>query len=681
MKGLNFPVLFITLLLICGILLTELLQIPLKITILCFGFLFLLALYNWLRPNKNTTILASCPFYLSFLVLGMLLSQLAEPINIPSHFLNVSGTDHNAPIKLRINEVLKPGTYADRYIAEVKTIDNNPVSGKVLVYVSLDSIQQAYGISGQFLVDGIYFTNATIKAVPKPKNPYQFNYAHFLENQGVYGQLSIKYDDLLLLSSTIKTPLGLAASIREFIQQRLDPSNFTPDQWGVINALLLGQRQELTREVSNTYRDAGVIHILAVSGLHVGILLLILQLLLKPLGNSKRQRFWRSLLVIIGIWCFALITGLSSSILRAATMFTFLQIGLTFNRKNGGMNGLFTSALVLLIIDPQLIYQVGFQLSYLAVFFILWLQPELAALWKPRNLVLNYFWDIITVSLAAQLGVLPLSLYYFHQFPGLFLLANIVVLPLLLVILGFGLLIITVAAFSQLPSFLAEAYAKLITWSNSFISWIAHFDGLVIKHIYFNMTWMLLAYLLLTVIILLLKRSNYQRIMLFLGSVLIVVMTLGGEKMVTSTTHLDILYKSKKTILAKSAAAKLTFYSSDTLLNKSEPELINSFIEKKKSKALYFNKLRNIYTVGDQNLLVVDSLGIYNVPGLKPDFILLTQSPKININRLISQYPNTQLIADGSNYKSYLQRWQKTCKKMKIPFYSIYENGYFRIAP
>ena len=119
-------------------------------------------------------------------------------------------------------------------------------------------------------------------------------------------------------------------------------------------------------------------------------------------------------------------------------MFSFLQIGLVYGQRRSGYNALIASALILLLINPRLLFEVGFQLSYAAVFFIMWLYPKIENLWLPKSKILRYYWQLICVSLAAQVGVLPLSLYYFHQFPGLFLLANMVVLPILGFILEFN---------------------------------------------------------------------------------------------------------------------------------------------------------------------------------------------------------------------------------------------------
>lgn len=678
MKGLNLPVFLLTLNLLGGILLAPYLPfnlITLQI-LLVICFLAVLGIRFW---SKTQHLVTTFPFYLNFFLLGLTLVQLHNPSNIETHFIGISHFGTQNPVTLQIREVLKEGRYADRYFAEIIAMDGVPASGKVLLYISRDSSHNLQNTLTLPAVDERFYLNAKINPVPAPKNPHQFNYADYLAKKGIVGQISINPKSLFLLDSSIRTAQGRAAHVRSFLQQKLAVYDFDPLQWGVINALLLGQRQELTEEVSATYRDAGVIHILAVSGLHVGMVLFLLQFALQPLGSTKRMIWLRSVLVIVGIWGFAFLTGLSPSILRAATMFSFLQIGLASRRKNGGMNGLIASAFVLMIFDPNVIYQVGFQLSYLAVFFILWLQPMLSALWRPRFKAARYFWNIMTVSLAAQLGVLPLSLFYFHQFPGLFLVANLVVLPFLGMILGFGLFMLLLASINLLPDFYTEAYGQIITLLNTFIAWIAHFDAMIVKHIYFSGLLMLLSYLLLITGISMIRKFNYRRIMLFLTTICIAVLSLVGEKFSGKPDAFYILYKSRESLLVHHFAKTLTLHTTDGLPVNPEHPLVTSFTENAAITTYNTQKLQNIYVFKSQKILIVDSLGIYKIPELQPDYIILTQSPKINLNRLIKTFPKTHLIADGSNYISYVARWKETCEGLGIPFHYTYEKGYFKI--
>ena len=153
------------------------------------------------------------------------------------------------------------------------------------------------------------------------------------------------------------------------------------------------------------------------------------------------------------LWCFALIAGMSASVVRAVTMFSFVAVGLSFKRRKTILFSLISSAFLLLLVKPMFLFDVGFQLSYLAVFGIVWVQPKLANLFNCKYWFFRKVWSMCSVSIAAQMGVLPLSLYYFHQFPGLFFLSNVLIIPFLGAILMGGILVIILALSNMLPPF------------------------------------------------------------------------------------------------------------------------------------------------------------------------------------------------------------------------------------
>ena len=174
---------------------------------------------------------------------------------------------------------------------------------------------------------------------------------------------------------------------------------------------------------------------------------MILLYIFDPIKRLLKSEKGINVLIIIMLWGFAFLTGLSPSVIRAVTMFSFFAFAKIINRDTNAINTLFLSYFTLLVINPNWLFHVGFQLSYLAVFFILWLVPIWNKFYYPKHLILKKFWGIITVTLAAQIGIIPLSLFYFHQFPGLFILTNLIVLPVIGLILCLGILLIFLSSF------------------------------------------------------------------------------------------------------------------------------------------------------------------------------------------------------------------------------------------
>jgi competence protein ComEC len=167
----------------------------------------------------------------------------------------------------------------------------------------------------------IDFVSVDFKTIQSPLNPHQFNYKDYLARQGICQQVYLKKNTYKFFGKGSTTLVGFAASIRNKIQRSLQKHSFSKNTLGVLNALLLGQRQDLSRELLTDYANAGAIHILAVSGLHVGIILLLLNFLLKPIRSIQNGNFIKLILIVGFLWCFAFIAGLSASVVRAVTVY------------------------------------------------------------------------------------------------------------------------------------------------------------------------------------------------------------------------------------------------------------------------------------------------------------------------------------------------------------------------
>lgn len=274
-----------------------------------------------------------------------------------------------------------------------------------------------------------------INRVEPPKNPSQFNYAEFLKKRQVYYQT---FTDSVHVHHNESSLTALAASIRKCLIQKYRDAGIQGDRLAVLVAISLGDKKYLEKSLKSNYAGAGAMHILAVSGLHVGIVYLIFSSLLSFLKLRKNFvfRLIRGLVLLFVIWSFALITGFSPSVQRASCMFSFLIVGEVMNRQSVALNSIAASAFILLLINPLMIFEVGFQLSYSAVIGIIWFHPIIYSWLSPQNWVLDKVWSLMVVSLAAQLATLPFTLYYFHQFPNWFLLTNLLVIPLAFILVS-----------------------------------------------------------------------------------------------------------------------------------------------------------------------------------------------------------------------------------------------------
>jgi len=354
-------------------------------------------------------------------------------------------------------------------------------------------------------------------------------------------------------------------------------------------------------------------------------------------------------------------------------MFSFVAYALYLNRPSNSFNILALSVLfILLFIDPNLLFQVGFQMSYAAVFAILWIYPLLQKLWYPKNRILRYLWQLLSVSIAAQLGVLPISLFYFHQFPGLFFISNLVIIPALGIILGFGILIIVLSLFNWLPEQLVRLYETLISWMNQVVAWVAQQESFVFSSISFDTGQLVLSFSVIACLTLTLSSQSFKRLSLLLVSLICFQSwTIFQEYKTDIKKEVWVLHQTKNTVLFNRNGKNLSVLTSNELTSRN---LIENYSIGERIKTIEFDSLQNSYHVTNSSLLLIDSSGIYP-SRKKQQILLLTQSPKINLERLIAVDKPIEIIVDGSNYISYINRWKATCLKHKIPFHYTGEKG------
>lgn len=673
MKQFNIPILTATLALLIGILSTSFFTISIVWVWIAILFLVIaLVIFNWLAyKHQGASLLFGITLIVLFFFIGMLSVYRTDPVRLQTHYIHQS-TEKPQTLLFSIEEVLKPSRYQNKYIVVLYQLDSLKSSGKLLLNINKDSIGKLPSV-GKW-----YYARSTIVDVPTPKNPYQFDYGAYLKRNHIYGQIHIKHHELLLTSHTSKGIKVWASRFRESVLKKLNNYSFTKSQLAIMQALLLGQRQDINTEINAQYARAGMMHILAVSGLHVGIILLLLRLSTQ-LISGYTLRWVRSGIIIIAIWCFACITGASPSVLRAATMFSFLELGTALGGKRESHNAVIFSAFILLLIDPSLLYHIGFQLSYIAVIAILWIQPWLYRFYTPHNYILRTLWGTITVTIAAQLGVLPLSIFYFHQFPGLFLISNSVILPFLGILISVGVIILVLAMLDILPDILAMYYGKTIDTLNSFIAWVASQDAFIVSHISLSLSVMLSYYVVIIASISILQKYRFQKV-IFLATVIITSsVILFYQKANPQKGHLAILHINKQSLIGMYTAHTLTLYSPDSLYDYKKDYRVKSYKDKLPIRNVEVQAMPNYFLFKQQQLLIIDSLGIYQIPKAQPVYILLSQSPNINLERMIDYYPTVTIIADGTNYKSDITRWKATCLKRKIPFHSTYEKGAFII--
>ncbi|MEN2399765.1 ComEC/Rec2 family competence protein [Flavobacterium sp. MC2016-06] len=677
MKVLDFPLSKITLCFILGILVSYYCKPTVFITLILFGCCSKLfsILYFWSkkRPKLNSTF-ALTVYLISFFT-GIITLVLHTDSNKTSNYIH-SKTDSKNPeyISLTLHEKLKSNLYNDRYIAIINSIDNKTYSGKVIVNIQKDSTANPLIIGNSIRV------KTTLYYSKPSKNPNQFDYGKYLSDKQIYAQVYCRKSKIEINKNLKKDIWYYSGRLHSRILRNLEKANFNKPELNVSLALILGQRQEISSDIIQDYQYSGATHILSVSGLHVGFIMLFISFLLKPIPNTRKGSAIKLIFILLSLISFAVISGLSPSVLRSVVMFSILAIGNHLRRSTNIYHTLLVSILLILLFEPYFLFEVGFQLSYLALFFILWLQPLLKKIWSPKNKIVLYIWDTLTVSFAAQIGTLPLCLYYFHQFPGLFFITNIIILPILSFIMIAGIIVMLFAVFSCPPSILVQIFEKSIFVLNKMIHFVASFESFVIRDISFNFYYLLAFYLLIISSIIWLKKPDYIKLTIVLSSIILLQLSFIYTKRETEKQQEFIVYNAKQqTLISERTGSNIKLFTTDTLLKKNKfNQVFSSYLVGNFGILKENSKLKNMLFFKGEKILVIDSSGIYETK-INPDIIILTQSPKINLDRMLENIKPKIIVADASNSYSILKNWEASCIKKNIPFHATSKKGFYKL--
>jgi competence protein ComEC len=426
-------------------------------------------------------------------VLGYWLAVVSNPSLHPFHYLHRNSEQKTFLLRVCDAPVLGKGGVrfpADIIYSGDSVGDLFPTTGRVMMFFYSDSTAL------NLKADDVIAVSGKLMDPSEPKHPFGFDYKKYLAGKGIFKILSPKTGMWKvvpeLFSPTFK---GRMVQIRENMIHLMDDFNIPNEERGVLAALIWGKASEIDADIMSSYSRAGVVHVLAVSGLHVGLVYAVLTPVMNRFFGKRKRKWIRFLVPALILWVYAGLTGFSPSVLRAAVMFTGFIIAEEFGKSKESFNTLMSSAFVLLVFDPIMLFNIGFQLSYLAVLGIMTLQKPLLSLYYSRHYLLREIWKMCAVSIAAQIITMPLCLYYFHQFPTYFLFANILVIPISTVILYAGLLFFACHWFQPLAWLSINLATAFTHWMNMIIGFFDKLPMALIERIGVSFFGMVLLYL------------------------------------------------------------------------------------------------------------------------------------------------------------------------------------------
>ncbi|WP_177762898.1 ComEC/Rec2 family competence protein [Flavobacterium sp. I3-2] len=627
---------------------------------LVFFFLIYILLFfktKFLKISKYLKLITTISAYFIFFLVGTISFQINKVEN------KLTTSQYHLGV-LTINEVLKSNSFQNRYLAKFCTTEN--IEQRILIYQNKEETLLKVGNRIQVPL--------FIENVPNAKNPYQFDYSKYLANKQVFVQAKLTNEYTILAPAE-----GFRFQLlyfRETLMNSFKSHHFTNEVNGVINALLFGQRADLSEKIQNDYRNAGVMHILAISGMHIGILYWIMNLIFSSFIRSKNIRF---LTVISILVCFAIITGLSGSVVRAVLMFIIVGSGIMVKRKTSSINVLALSLLIILIFNPLFLFDIGLQLSYLAVFSIVYFYPLIRPFFQSRFLVLKYFFELVGISIVAQIGILPLTVYYFGQIPLLFLLGNLIVIPILtFVLIALVFLLILNFVWNSLSVFLGKGIAFLIDFVNNAIGWIASQTDFIITNIKLSGFQCILFLGLIFMIAYVIKQYSYRKIIFILVLIIGIQMSFFYDiSKIKENNQMHVLYDYNSVTLAKINQTKMWVFSDDTLVL--SKKYIVDLQRESEIHQVDFKKIINFFKIEGLRFLVVDSLGISEI-STSIDVLILKDNPKFNLERYLQNHQPKLVVFHPKNYNTNVAFWSQTCTEKKIPFHNMREKGFVNLS-
>lgn len=509
---------------------------------------------------------------ITFFSLGINLIVFKTAKNKSDHYQQFI-TNESEDFIIEVVEIPKEKPNSVQIIAQIKSVKTtenkwDQTNGNAIFYFAKDSNSLRI-LQGDELV-----VQSNLNDIKPAQNPGQFNYKQYLSFNQIYQQGFVDHQSWTKLSSSSGSITSFASKIRDELLNILKSNGLTGEELGVASALILGYKDDLDPDLKHSYSSAGATHVLAVSGLHVGIIFLAVNFLIGIFDKSEKRKYLRLIILLATLWFYALITGLSPSVVRAATMFSFVAVGKATGRQSYIYNTLAGSALLLLVINPYLIMEVGFQLSYLAVLGIVYFQKLIYQRLHFKNRIANYIWNISSVSIAAQLTTFPLGLLYFHQFPSYFLISNLIVIPGAVIIISIGISVFLTSWIPFIGFGLAKCLEAVIYGMNWVVKSIDSLPFALIEGISISILECWLIYLIIVHIVMTreFRKSLYFKIALLLSTVFIVIDLVEDEHL---RTHKElVIYDIKNEISINFISNKNNILIANESLSNNESSLL-----------------------------------------------------------------------------------------------------------
>lgn len=654
------------------------------ITLLYLFFVFVL--FNSKNHTQHSIRKKLIPYFTGFIfiIIGYNLSYFHKQKEYSNHYYTyIEATNKNSfQVKLLKLPIEKKKSY--KLTAEIVKVlhTNNHIltSGKIIIYLEKTSRIKSLKIGDRINI------KSKINKISGPKNPNEFNYKNYLYYQNINYQTYVKKNFWSKIKEKRKlTLINHINKIKHELQALINTYLYGVDERAIASALLLGNRSLLNEDVLNAFSSSGATHILAVSGLHVGIFYTLISFSLAWMKRYKKLRRLHPIATILAIWFYVLLTGASPSVMRAATIFTFYAFAKSSNRYFSVYNIIAFSAFILISLDPYIITEVGFQLSYIAVIGIIFLQPKIYKLFITKNYLLDKVWAITAVSIAAQISTVPLIVLYFHQFPNLFWISNLIVIPAAAIILYSGIILFLVSWSTALSTIIGHALSFIILYLNKSLQLIENIPYALSKGLYISHIQAVLIYLFIIWFSVSLAKRSKLLLKYSLLTLLIISASITYKYVKTNKQTYFTVYHTPKHSAIEIISKNTSHTQIDSSLKNNKNQMLfrinhnwweKSINHHKKIKTILLND-NKISTFKNNKILFIDSFPRYFQASIEVDYVVISHSAKLNMQKLVKNIKAKKYIFDSSNNKWQNSYWYKECIQLGINCYFVSDTTAF----
>ncbi len=638
----------------------------------CFLFYFLVEKKNNATQHFKLRWLFGCGVFLFFMGVGFFISQNYES---KSRFVDAGKKGvfeaEVTAVPVEKEKSMLITVSALRFADD--SVHFRSSSGNAVLYLAKTEKARNLRVGDKILVASTFNT-------PKPNtNPEGFDYGVYLYRKGLR---ATAYADSLHWQKTYTNTgfsiLQLASDFRAKLLSIYKKQGIEGDEFAVLGALTLGYTDEISSELYVSYSNSGALHILSVSGMHVGIVYVIFAFLLSFLDKSAKTRLLKSLIIIALLWSYAMLTGLSSSVMRAALMFSIVAFGEIFSYKSKIYNSIFFSAFLLLLINPNYIFDVSFQLSYMAVLGIVFFQPKIKQLAFFKNKIAVWSWDLFCVSIAAQIVTFPLGLFYFHKFSNHFLLTNFIAIPISTAIIYLSVLLFIVSPFDMVANWVGFVLKWLLKAQNASIVFVDHLPYSVF-HTWISGLDVLMLFVMIVCFTIFISKKKHSALLIAFGC-LLCISSVNLVRHITSKQRTEfIVYQdNKSTTIDFISPNKHKFFTTDSARGKMLGETF--WLKEDYPMPEFLNKSTDYFCFeGKRFCIITDNSFRYKKSNnrLSIDYLIIGGKSKVSPTDIENLFETQNIIIDGTISPYYADKISLFCQEKKIFCHSINTKGAF----